>query len=208
MPNVDSIDQWLSILKNRPDNFDVYYENKFNIILDKFKPEEDEDKKNLLDCVMYEGNFFDKYVMTLLKAKGAYQYRYYQQFLDAISMKNSDYGFLADGRSRKHPRRAVIGSRLLETLVQILVLESEPGGGFYSRSLSIDELISKLRSRYGIVINGLNESRFDDANLETHLAFKENVDAFKTKLRQIGFYTDLSDAYILQKIRPRYKFKA
>jgi hypothetical protein len=123
-------------------------------------------------------------------------------------MKNTDYGFLADGRSRKHPRRAVIGSRLLETLVQISVLESEPGGGFYSRSLSIDELISKLRSRYGIVINGLNESRFDDANLETHLAFKENVDAFKTKLRQIGFYTDLSDAYILQKIRPRYNFKA
>ena len=72
----------------------------------------------------------------------------------------------------------------------------------------IDELIAKLRSRYGIVINGLNESRFNDADLETHLAFKENVDAFKTKLRQIGFYTDLSDAYILQKIRPRYKFKA
>lgn len=208
MPNVDSIDQWLSILKNKPDNFDVYYEHKFNIILDKFKPEEEEDKKNLFDCVMYEENFFDKYVMTLLKAKGAYQYRYFQQFLDAISMKNTDYGFLADGRSRKHPRRGIIGSRLLETLVQILVLKSEPGGGFSSRSLSIDELISKLRSRYGIVINGLNESRFDDADLETHLAFKENVDAFKTKLRQIGFYTDLSDAYILQKIRPRYKFKA
>jgi hypothetical protein len=156
---------------------------------------------------MYEESFFDKYVMTLLKAKGAYQYRYYQQFLDAISMKNTDYGFLADGRSRKHPRRAVIGSRLLETLVQILVLEPAPGG-FFSRSLSIDELTAKLRSRYGIVINGLNESRFNDADLETHLAFKENVDAFKTKLRQIGFYTDLSDAYILQKIRPRYKFKA
>lgn len=207
MPAVDSVDQWLSILKNRPDNFDIYYENKFNIILDKFKPEEEEDKKNLLDCVMYEESFFDKYVMTLLKAKGAYQYRYYQQFLDAISMKNTDYGFLADGRSRKHPRRTVIGSRLLETLVQILVLEPALGG-FSSHSLSIDELTAKLRSRYGIVINGLNESRFNDADLETHLAFKENVDAFKTKLRQIGFYTDLSDAYVLQKIRPRYKIKA
>jgi hypothetical protein len=207
MPAVDSVDQWLLILKNRPDNFDSYYENKFNVILDKFKPEEDEDKKNLLDSIMYEESFFDKYVMTLLKAKGAYQYRYYQQFIDAISMKNTDYGFLADGRSRKHPRRAVIGSRLLETLVQILVLEPAPGG-FSSRSLSIDELIAKLRSRYGIVINGLNELRFNDADLETHMAFKENVDAFKTKLRQIGFYTDLSDAYILQKIRPRYKFKA
>lgn len=32
---------------------------------------------------------------------------------------------------------------------------------------------------------------FTDADLETHIAFKENVDAFKNKLRQIGFYTDL-----------------
>jgi len=75
-------------------------------------------------------------------------------------------------------------------------------------ALSIDELILKLRARYGIVINGLNESKFADGDMETHLAFKENVDAFKNKLRQIGFYTDLSDAYLLQKIRPRYKFQA
>jgi hypothetical protein len=93
---------------------------------------------------------------------------------------------------------------LLETLVQLSVLEPKESGGFRPRALSIDELISKLRTRYGIIINGLNEPRFVDGDIETHLAFKENVDAFKNKLRQIGFYTDLSDAYILQKIRPRY----
>ena len=208
MTNIDSVDELLAILKNKPDNFDAFYENKFIDILGRFKPEEEEDKKTLLDSVQYEESFFDKYVMTLLKAKGAYQYRYFQQFLDALSMKNTDYGFIADGRSRKHPRRAVLGSRLLETLVQILVLEPKEGAGFTSHSLSIDDLISKLRSRYGIVINGLNVRKYSDADLETHLAFKENVDAFKNKLRQIGFYTDLSDAYILQKIRPRYKFQA
>jgi hypothetical protein len=146
--------------------------------------------------------------LFLLKAKGGYQYRYYQQFLDAIALKNTDYGFLADGRSRKHPRRAVIGSRLLETLVQLLVLDPKVGGGFQSHALSIDELITKLRSRYGIIINGLNEDRFADADVETHLAFTQNVNALKNKLRQIGFFTDLSDAYLLQKIRPRYKFQA
>lgn len=208
LTNIDSVDDLLAILKNKPDNFDAFYENKFIDVLGRFKPEEEEDKKLLLDSVQYENSFFDKYVMTLVKAKGAYQYRYYQQFLDAISMKNTDYGFLADGRSRKHPRRAVLGSRLLEMLVQLLVLEPKDGAGFTSHSLSIDDLIAKLRSRYGIVINGLNEAKYSNADLETHLAFKENVDAFKNKLRQIGFYTDLSDAYILQKIRPRYKFQA
>jgi len=208
MASIDSVDELLSILKNKPNNFDAFYENKFIDILGRFKAEEEDDKKTLLDSVQYEESFFDKYVMTLLKAKGAYQYRYFQGFIDSISMKNTDYGFLADGRSRKHPRRAVLGSRLLETLVQLLVLEPKEGAGFTSHSLSIDDLISKLRSRYGIVINGLNEPKFSNADLETHLAFKENVDAFKNKLRQIGFYTDLSDAYILQKIRPRYKFEA
>ena len=37
------------------------------------------------------------------------------------------------------------------------------------------------------------------------LRYLENVEAFKLKLRQIGFYNDLSDAYILQKVRPRYQ---
>ena len=54
------------------------------------------------------------------------------------------------------------------------------------------------------MIDGTSESRFKDADITTHLAFKENVEALKNKLRQIGFYTDLSDASIMQKIRPRY----
>lgn len=118
-------------------------------------------------------------------------------------MKNQDSAFLADGRSRKHPRRAVIGSKLLEVLVQLVVLT--PKDGLYeSYSLSINELINRLRTRYGLIIDGTQEERFKDADITTHLAFRENVEALKNKLRQIGFYTDLSDASILQKIRPRY----
>jgi hypothetical protein len=74
-----------------------------------------------------------------------------------------------------------------------------------TRSLSIEELMNTLKERYGLIINGITEDRFKDANVNTHLAFKENVEAFKHKLRQIGFYDDLSDAYILQKVRPRYQ---
>ena len=140
----------------------------------------------------------------MTKVRGAYQLKYTPQFLDKISMKNTETAFIADGRSKRHPRRAVLGSRLVETLVQLLVLEIEDNK-FVSKPLSIDQLIEKLRGRYGIIINGLDEVRFANTDVQTHLAFKENVEAFKNKLRQIGFYTDLSDANILQKIRPRYK---
>ena len=68
-------------------------------------------------------------------------------------------------------------------------------------------MLDNLRTRYGLIINGLNEERFKNIDINTHLAFKENVEAFKMKLRQIGFFDDLSDAYILQKIRPRYELK-
>jgi hypothetical protein len=101
----------------------------------------------------------------------------------------------------------VLGTRLLEALVQILVLDSD-GSSFQTKTFSIEELIQKIRDRYGVIINGLFEERFKDADLNTHLAFKENVEAFKLKLRQIGFYNDLSDAYILQRIRPRYELNS
>ena len=137
---------------------------------------------------------------------GTSQYKYLREFLDAVSMKNSASKLLADGRSRRHPRRGALGSKLLETLVQILVLNDNGHGGYYSESLSISELAARIRQRYGLIIDGIREPRFANADVETNEAFKQNMDAFKDKLRQIGFYSDLSDAYILQKIRPRYNF--
>ena len=202
MKKPDDIKEVFSVLANQDDRFDAVFEAKFGEIIGRFS--EQEDKEQLNDFVQYEDSFFDKYVLCMTKVRGAYQLKYTPQFLDKISMKNTETAFIADGRSKRHPRRAVLGSRLVETLVQLLVLEIEDNK-FVSKPLSIDQLIEKLRGRYGIIINGLDEVRFANTDVQTHLAFKENVEAFKNKLRQIGFYTDLSDANILQKIRPRYK---
>ena len=153
-----------------------------------------------------DNDYFGKFVHVLeVSNLGNSQYKYLREFIDAVTMKNSPSMLLADGRSRKHPRRGALGSKLLETLVQLLVLEPTENGSYESRSLSIDELAQSIRGRYGLIINGVNEKRFADADVETNAAFAENVNAFKNKLRQTGFYTDLSDACILQKIRPRYK---
>ncbi|WP_460198262.1 hypothetical protein [Segatella asaccharophila] len=93
-------------------------------------------------------------------------------------------------------------------MVQLLVIQDKPNGGFETRSLSIDELVEEIRNRYGLIINGLAEERFAETGVEANEAFRINMEAFKDKLRQIGFYTDMSDAYILQKIRPRYKLES
>lgn len=202
--NSENLTKALKILQEKPTDFEMYFETQWDNLYNSL---EEEDKLLIKDMVKYEDTYFDRYIELILKARGTYQYRYHIQLIDNLSQKNNERGFMAQGRSRKHPRRFVLGTRLLETLVQILILESKDNQ-FQTRSLSIEELVSNIRDRYGLVINGLNEERFADADLQTHLAFKENMEAFKMKLRQIGFYNDLSDAYILQRIRPRYELNA
>ena len=164
---------------------------------------EQDEKEILEEAVAYENSDFDKYIALIMKARSTFHHKYMVQLLDSLMQKNSENGMLSQGRSRKHKRRFVLGTRLLETLVQIQVLKIE-GDKYITQPLSIEEFIHNLRDRYGIIINGIDEERFSKADLNTHLAFKENLQAFKDKLRQIGFYNVLSDAFIMQKIRPRY----
>lgn len=199
--NSEHLHRALQLLKDKPHDFEIYFETQWDNLCNTL---DQEDRALINDMVKYEDTYFDRYVELILKARGGYQFRFHKELIDNLSQKNNERGFLAQGRSRKHSRRYVLGTRLLETLVQILVLESN-GTDFQTKTLSIEDLIYKIRERYGLIINGLSEERFKDADLNTHLAFKENVQAFKLKLRQIGFYNDLSDAYILQRIRPRYE---
>lgn len=201
--NSANLDKALKVLSEKPDGFEIYFETQWDNLYNSL---EEDDRELIKDMVKYEDTYFDKYIQLILKARGAYQYKYHVQLIDNLAQKNNERGFMSQGRSKKHPRRFVLGTRLLETIVQILVLEAEDNH-FKTKTLSIEELIENIRDRYGLIINGLTEDRFKDADLNTHLAFKENVESFKMKLRQIGFYNDLSDAYILQRIRPRYELK-
>ncbi len=201
--NSENLKKAVHVLKNRPSDFETYFKVVWDHIYFSL---ESEDKVLIDEMVKYEDNYFDRYIELIVRARGLYQYKYHIQLIDNLCQKNNERGFLAQGRSTKHPRRFVVGTRLLESLVQILVL-SVKDDKFQTNSLSIEELITKLKERYGIIINGQNETRFENIDLNTNLAFKENFEAFKLKLRQIGFYNDLSDAYILQRIRPRYELK-
>ena len=184
----------------------VYNNYKANATTDEEIAEADQNIKDLQEYLKYEETPLDQFVQCWMKVGSAYQIKYGRDFLDRVSMKNETSALMIDGRSRKHPRRGAIGSKLLEVMVQLLVLQPKEGGVFESKPLSIRQLAKAIRERYGLIIDGSEEPRFKDADIKTHLAFKENMNALKNKLRQIGFYTDHSDASSLQKIRTRYKF--
>lgn len=205
-----NIDEALRVLKEENNNSDAYYRVKLEVI-ENTLPGKDEKEFDKLDfaemlSLFPEEDYFNKLIHIYEKSIVANRvYKYFPAFIDCVSMKNSPSMLLADSRSRRHPRRGVLGSKLLETLVQLLVLRQKEDGSYETHSLSIEDLASEISNRYGLIINGVHEKRFADADVEMNAAFKVNMDAFKNKLRQIGFYTDMSDACILQKIRPRYK---
>jgi len=143
----------------------------------------------------------DMYIEILMAVRGSYHRRYITEFLDSV-FKRGEAGIMH--QSKASPRRFAVGSQLLEVLLQIAVLQAS-GSGFHTRSLRIDDLLFFLRERYGLYIDRLPPGDgFGSANIKDLAALRQNVSNFKGRLREIGFYRDLSDAYVTQTVTPRY----
>ena len=151
---------------------------------------------------------FDTYIEILVALRGSYHREAIIKCLDSLLLKNSDSGLLRQSRTKGSPRWFVLGSRLLEVLLQIAVLEPR-GTTFATREIRVDELLICLRERYGLYIDRLPPGDgFGQPSIIDQQALRKNVAAFKTRLREIGFFQDLSDAYITQTVTPRYTITA
>jgi hypothetical protein len=149
---------------------------------------------------------FDTYIEMLVAVRGSFHRQYIIECIDSLLMKNRPGALIAQGRTKSAPRRFVLDSRLLEVLLQIVVLQ--PGGtlGYHTGELRIDQLLAVLRERYGLCIDQLPRGDgFGQPTIADRKALRENHKAFVSRLREIGFYRDLSDAYVTQTITPRYR---
>lgn len=148
-------------------------------------------------------NEFDTFIEILMAYRGKYHRQYITECLDAFLLKNKDAGLLIQSRTKGSPRRFALGSKLLEVLLQVAVLSQE-NGQFITHELRIEEILAFLRNRYGLYIDRLPEKDQFSGSILDRRALRLNLEAFKKRLREIGFYEDLSDAYITQKVSPRY----
>ena len=146
---------------------------------------------------------FESFIEILMAYRGKYHRQYITECLDSLLLKNKETGLLAQSRTKGSPRRFVLGSKLLEVLLQVAVLTQE-GGRFVTREVRIEELLAFLRNRYGLHIDRLPENGQANSSILDRRALRLNLEAFKRRLREIGFYEDLSDAYVTQKVSPRY----
>lgn len=150
---------------------------------------------------------FETYVEILLAFRGTYHRQFITRFLDSVLLKNEAGALLAQPGKPGSPRRFALESRLLETLLQLAVLRPAPGTaeGFRTEPMRIEDLIDFLRERYGLYVDRLPPGDgFGEPGIDDLQALRGNVAAFKNRLREIGFYRDLSDAYVTQTVVPRY----
>ncbi|MGA2614293.1 MAG: hypothetical protein ABSG38_12715 [Spirochaetia bacterium] len=145
---------------------------------------------------------FDAYVEILTQKTFKSRIKNHRKLMASLCGLNRDDGFLHGGRGQK--RKYVLGSQLLELLVQLAVVDARSRHGhigFYTKPITITEFVKWLWNRYGILIDN---SRNSGDNPEVGRALEANYSALKDRLRQLGFFTDLSDASISQVIRPRF----
>jgi hypothetical protein len=147
---------------------------------------------------------FEASIEILMVKRCQFYRRYITECLDSLLFKNKEMGLLRQSRARESQRRFSLGSRLLEVLLQIAVLAPQ-GTSFVTREIRVDDLLAHLRTRYGLYIDSLPEGEgFDRPSIADLHALSRNKDAFKMRLREIGFFQDLSDAYVTQTVTPRY----
>lgn len=145
----------------------------------------------------------DKYIEILCNDKSNWKnlVARHKKLMGGLCNMNREDGFLQGGRGRQ--RKYVMGNLLLEVLVQLAVVSADPKG-FKTQPITIVSFVEWLKNRYGIYIN---EWITGSDSPETAKALNNNFLALKERLRQLGFYTDLSDASNSQVIKPRFKIE-
>jgi len=116
---------------------------------------------------------------------------------------DQERGFLV-GKGRMK-RRFALGNELLEVLIQLAVLEQRSSDGkFQTRSIPIRQFVDWMAGRYGLLVDRLHLTQQEPEEESVNRALSKNYEALKTRLRQLGFFTDLADASNSQVIMPRF----
>ncbi len=178
---------------------DSFFEARID---DLIEPEEEEEINSDLDKIRKLGMTpVDTYVEMLYSLTHKRLIPPYRRMLDSFCGKNLDTGFLRSGKGRTG-RRYYLGSELLETLVQVAVVHQDKYGQLKTSGVTIKDFVVWIKNRYGLLIDEYGEPI---ENAEMAQALNKNYNALKDRLRQLGFYADLSDASNSQRIQPRYK---
>lgn len=185
---------------------EVFFDMRVRRILD----DEEEPLAPELQTIIDLGlSRFETYLELIMHYRGAFQRKYLVDCLDSMFLKGRPGELLTQPRGKSGVRRFVLDSRLLEVLLQVCLVQHDQDGRPRTRPMRVDEVLDTLRVRYGIYIDTLpTEDGFHGPDLPDQVALRANTAAFVDRLREIGYYRDLSDAYLTQTVIPRFTIGA
>lgn len=199
-PKQRTLHDYLAVLRDPPDELEGFFRTRLADLNAGAATEGEVDP--IEETILAQpGPSLDKLVELITRERLPNERKRLIDLIDSLAQKNKPGGFLRQSAGARSPRWFVLGGQLLETLAQIAVID-HASGRVRSRPMLIDDFLSWLRSRYGFVIYApLHRS----VPPEDYEAWRANERAFRERLQQVGFFTDLSDAFNSQTIRPRFE---
>lgn len=196
--------------QKHPD-LDGFFTRDIYQVIEASKDEEDEgstlnaDIQRIVDVAHQRKlNKLETFVEILLFLQYGNLRDKHRKLIGGLCRIDQESGFLT-GKGRV-ARRFVLGNELLEVLIQLAVLHRrESDGKFETRPVPIREFMDWLAGRYGLLIDQLSITEHRVESESVNRALAANYDALKTRLRQLGFFTDLADASNSQVIVPRFE---
>jgi hypothetical protein len=203
-----SVDQLLDLLgPHYRDDRDQFAGARLTRVLEALQGPDGDLDPQTADLVMLTQDPFTRYIEVITAHRVAFHRKYLTDCLDSLLLKNRPGALVA--QPRRGERRFVLDSRLVEVLLQLALLQPDGQDSLRTVPLRVDEFLTVLRDRYGLYIDRLPPGdRPGRSGIADQAALRQNREAFVARLREIGFYCDLSDAYVTQTITPRYRLGA
>jgi hypothetical protein len=120
------------------------------------------------------------------------------KWMGSVGGCNASFGFIRGTSKRRASWRYQMSDDLLASLVQLSVVHLADEEG----RISLADFLRFLETRFGVIVARPPRQREDTA---TRAAARANLEAMKRRLRQMGFFADLSDDFTAQYIRSPLK---
>lgn len=189
----------LALLRNPSADMEGWFQARIGDAVASEDPDETEDPI-VLDLLRLPGSSLNKYVELICLQRMRQEHSQLVKLIDSLGQKNREGGFIRQNPGVNAPRWFVLDSHLLEALVHIALVEGT-GSSARTRPMLLRDLITWLRERYGFEIYA---PAYRQVPPEEQDGWQLNQAGFRERLHQIGFFSDLSDAFNSQTIRPRY----
>lgn len=152
------------------------------------------------------GDVFQAAVQLLVTAQQSNGVNAYIKWIKSAGGLNEDYGLIVGNERGPRAWRYVMSDDLLSALVELAMIETKADGTFGIRTrLKLSHFLDDLRKRCGLVIDRPPQF-LDDA--ERRAAAGGNLEALKRRLRQMGYFEDLSDDFGAQYLTPTMSTQA